>query len=296
MFNRSFVKYYHLMLLPGILLLILFSIVPMFGVTIAFEDFMPTKGIFRSEWVGLDNFNYMFSLPDSRQVFVNTIAIAVMKIVAGLAVPFVFSLLLHEAANAKFKRTVQTIVYLPHFLSWVILSGVIINFLSLEGIVNRLIEWFGGNPVMFLQSNHWFRVVLVTTDVWKEFGWGTIIFLAALTGINPSLYEAAAIDGANRFQRLRFVTVPGMVATIVLLATLSFGNVLNAGFDQIFNLYNPIVYQSGDIIDTYVYRAGLLEAQYGLSTAVGLFKSVISFVLIAASYGLATRFANYRIF
>lgn len=294
--NRSSILNYHVMLLPGILLLIAFSVIPMFGIVIAFQDFQPTLGIFHSEWVGWENFEYMFSLPDSKLILINTLAIAVMKIVAGLIVPFVFALLLHEVFHVKFKRAIQTIVYLPHFMSWVILSGVLINLLSLDGIVNQVIKWFGGDPILFLQSNSWFRFVIVTSDVWKEFGFSAIIYIAALTSINTSLYEAAAIDGANRFQRLLNITIPGVLTTVILLATLGLGNVLNAGFEQILNLYNPIVYESGDIIDTYVYRAGLLEIQYGLATAVGLLKSLVSFILIAISYGLAARFANYRIF
>ncbi|WP_217594310.1 sugar ABC transporter permease [Cohnella sp. GbtcB17] len=294
--NRSFIRHYHFMLLPGIALLLVFSVIPMIGIVIAFQDFQPTLGIFRSDWVGWENFQYMFDLPDSRTIFVNTLSIASLKIVAGMAVPFVFALMLHEVMNMKFKRIVQTIVYLPHFMSWVILSGILVNLLSLEGIVNQIVQWFGGQEIMFLQSNSWFRVILVASDVWKEFGFNTIIYIAALTSINASLYEAAAIDGANRFQRLLHITIPGLLPTIILLATLSLGNVLNAGFEQILNLYNPVVYQSGDIIDTYVYRAGLLEIQYGLATAVGLLKSVVSFLLIAVSYLLAARFANYRIF
>lgn len=284
------------MLLPGIALLCLFSVIPMFGIVIAFQDFQPTLGIFRSEWVGWENFEYMFALPDSRIIFVNTLAIASLKIVFGMAVPFLFALLLHEVMNVKFKRIVQTIVYLPHFMSWVILSGIMINLLGLEGVVNQIIRWFGGDPILFLQSNFWFRIVLVASDVWKEFGFNTIIYIAALASINTNLYEAAAIDGANRMQRLLYITVPGLLPTVILLATLSLGNVLNAGFEQILNLYNPIVYQTGDIIDTYVYRAGLQEIQYGLATALGLLKSIVSFLLIAASYLLAARFANYRIF
>ncbi|CAI6061651.1 ABC transporter permease [Cohnella sp. JJ-181] len=294
--NRSFIRHYHAMLLPGIAFLLVFSVIPMLGIVIAFQDYQPTLGIFRSDWVGWENFQYMFDLPDSRTIFINTLSIASLKIVVGMAVPFVFALMLHEVMNMKFKRFVQTIVYLPHFMSWVILSGILINLLSLEGIVNQFVQWFGGHEIMFLQSNSWFRVILVASDVWKEFGFNTIIYIAALTSINTNLYEAAAIDGANRFQRLLHITIPGLLPTIILLATLSLGNVLNAGFEQILNLYNPVVYQSGDIIDTYVYRAGLLEIQYGLATAVGLLKSIVSFLLIAVSYMLAARFANYRIF
>lgn len=284
------------MLLPGIVLLILFSVVPMFGVTIAFQNFKPNLGFWRSEWVGLDNFRYLFELPDSRKIFFNTIYIAVLKIVANLAVPVLFALLLNEVRTVLFKRSVQTIVYLPHFLSWVILAGIITDLLSMDGLINQLLAVFGMEPIMFMASNNWFPGIVVASDVWKEFGFGTIVYLAALTGISPALYEAAAIDGASRLQQLRYITLPSLKPTIILLATLSLGNVLNAGFDQIFNLYNPLVYDSGDIIDTYVYRAGLLQVQYGLATAVGLLKSVISFVLIILSYVLASKFANYRIF
>ncbi|KZS48846.1 protein lplB [Paenibacillus glucanolyticus] len=294
--KRSFAFHYHLMLLPGILLLIFFSIVPMLGITIAFQNFKPGLGFWRSEWVGLDNFRYLFELPDSRTVFFNTIYIAILKIAANLIVPIIFALLLNEVRSVLLKRSVQTIVYLPHFLSWVILAGIISDMLSTDGLVNQIIGRFGGEPIMFLGSNSWFPGIVVGSDVWKEFGFGTIVYLAALTGINPALYEAAAIDGASRLQKLRYITLPSLKPTIILLATLSLGNVLNAGFDQIFNLYNPLVYDSGDIIDTYVYRAGLLQVQYGLATAVGLLKSVISFVLIVISYMLASKFANYRIF
>lgn len=294
--KQPFEFHYHLMLFPGILLLILFSIVPMLGITIAFQNFKPGLGFWRSEWVGLDNFRYLFELPDSRVVFYNTIFIAVLKIVANMIVPVVFALLLNEVRSVLLKRSVQTIVYLPHFLSWVILAGIISDLLSTDGFMNQILGGFGIEPIMFLGSNHWFPGIIVGSDVWKEFGFGTIVYLAALTGINPSLYEAASIDGASRLQQLRYITLPSLKPTIILLATLSLGNVLNAGFDQIFNLYNPLVYDSGDIIDTYVYRAGLLQVQYGLATAVGLLKSVISFVLIIISYVLASKFANYRIF
>ncbi|MGZ9585628.1 ABC transporter permease [Paenibacillus marinisediminis] len=294
--HTRFIVNYHLMLIPGIILLIMFSIVPMFGIVIAFQDFIPAKGVWGSPWVGLDNFKYMFLLPDSLQIFKNTIIIAISKIVLGLIVPFCFSLLLNEARHVLFKRSIQTIVYLPHFLSWVILSGILINFFTLNGFINGILEFFGFEPIMFLTSNFWFRPILVVSDVWKEFGFNTIVYLAAITSINTTLYEAAAIDGANRFQQLLYITVPGMLPIVILLTTLSLGNVLNAGFEQILNMYNPMVYSSVDIIDTYVYRIGLQEMQYGLATAVGLLKSVISFILIVCSYRLAYRYANYRIF
>jgi len=297
MLNRKKTAFhYHLMLLPGMVMIVLFSFIPMLGAVIAFQDFNPGRGFLKSEWVGLKNFVYMFELNDSRTIFVNTISIAVMKIAGHLVIPLVFSLLLHELSVRAFKRWVQTIVYLPHFFSWVILSGIIIELLSMNGPVNSMLKALGGEPILFLGSNSWFPGIVVMSDIWKEFGFETIIYLAALTAINPTLYEAADIDGANRLQKMFYVTLPGITATIVLLSTLSLGGILNAGFDQIFNLYNPLVYSSGDIIDTYVYRIGIMNYQYGLATAVGMLKSVVALALIVISYKLASRYANYRIF
>lgn len=287
---------YHLMLFPGMIFVFIFSIVPMFGIVIAFQNYDPMMGILHSQWVGLDNFRYMLSLPDSMQIFKNTFIIAVFKIILGLIVPLIFALMLNEVSKKWFTRTVQTIVYLPHFLSWVIMASIVMNLFQFDGMINQILKSLGIKPIMFLTSNFWFRPILVGTDVWKEFGFNTIIFLAALTAINPNLFESAAIDGANRFKQIINITLPGISSTIILLATLSLGNVLNAGFEQILNLYNPVVYKTVDIIDTYVYRAGLLEAQFGLSTATGLLKSVISFVLIIVAYRLAYKHADYKIF
>ncbi|GIN58653.1 ABC transporter permease [Lederbergia ruris] len=293
---KSFAKHYYIMLLPGFIWIILFSIVPMFGVLIAFQDYNPGKGIWGSEFVGLETFKYMFELKDTMQVFFNTIYIAVMKIIGNLIVPLCFALLLNEVRYMGFKRTIQTIVYLPHFLSWVILGGVLLDIFAFGGPINQLLGVFGIEPILFFGEAKLFPFLVVGSDIWKEFGFNTIIYLAALTGINPALYEAASIDGANRFRLLWHVTLPGIRTTAVLLAVLSLGNVLNAGFDQIFNLYNPLVYSTGDIVDTWVYRAGLLNLQYELATAVGLLKSVAGFILISLSYFLAYRFTNYRIF
>jgi putative aldouronate transport system permease protein len=294
--NKGFVKHYYFMLLPGYIWLTLFSIVPMFGIVIAFQDYNPGLGMLHSEWIGLDNFKYMFSLNDSKTVLFNTLFIAIMKIIANLLVPLAFALMLHELSLTILKRWIQTVVYLPHFLSWVILSGILLDIFSYKGPINSMLTVFGAEPILFFGRADLFPFLVVGSDVWKEFGFNTIIYLAALTGINPTLYEAAAIDGANRFKRLYHVTLPGIVTTVILLAVLSLGNVLNANFDQIFNLYNPLVYSSGDIIDTWVYRTGLVNLQYGLATAMGLLKSVVSFTLIVTSYILASKFANYRIF
>ena len=287
----------HLMLIPGLALILIFSYGPMIGLVIAFQKFNYASGLFGSSWNGLDNFKYVYSLPDTMNVIRNTIVISVMKIIAGLIAPIVTALLLNELRKQLFKRTIQTLIYLPNFLSWVILSGILIEILSpATGILNSLMASVGLEKVFFLGDPGWFPYVLVGSDVWKEFGFSTIVYLAALASINPTLYEAAVIDGAGRWKQTWHVTLPGMLPIIVLLTTLSLGQVLNAGFDQVFNLYSPVVYSTGDILDTYVYRIGLVNGQFGVATAVGLFKSVISFFLICLSYILAYRLANYRIF
>ncbi|GIP19356.1 sugar ABC transporter permease [Paenibacillus montaniterrae] len=287
----------HIMLLPGVLLTIVFSYIPIAGVVIAFQKFVPAKGIFESKWIGLDNFAYVFNLPSFTNVLWNTVFISVMKIIAGLIVPIIVALLLNEVVGKYFKRTIQTIIYFPYFLSWVILGGILIDILSpSSGIVNDVIKWLGFEPVFFLGDEKWFPFTLVISDTWKEFGYSTIVYLAALTAIDQHLYEAAIVDGANRWKQTWHVTLPGMMPIVMLMTVLSLGSVLNAGFDQVFNLYSPMVYSTGDIIDTFVYRLGLLQAQYGVATAVGLFKSVIAFGLIVLSNFLANRYAGYRIF
>ncbi|MGO4348374.1 ABC transporter permease [Paenibacillus sp. MCAF9] len=297
--RRSWKKHLplHLMLVPGILLLIMFHYIPMAGIVIAFQNFIPAKGFFDSKWVGWNNFEFMLQMPGIGQVLWNTIFIAFLKIIFGQVAPIVTALLLNEVRKSSIKRSVQTLIYLPHFLSWVILGGILIDILSpSQGLLNEVISWFGMEPLFFLGNDKLFPYVLVVTDVWKEFGFGTIVYLAALTSINPTLYEAAIMDGAGRWKQTIHVTLPGMLPIIVLLATLGLGGVLNAGFDQVFNLYNPLVYRTGDILDTFVYRLGLIDAQYAVATAVGLFKSVVSLIFVGASYWLAYRIAGYRIF
>ncbi|MCU6713008.1 ABC transporter permease subunit [Paenibacillus sp. J5C_2022] len=287
----------HLMLLPALILVFIYHYIPMAGIVMSFQDYVPVKGIRGSEWVGWDNFSYVFSLPDTIEVFWNTLFIATMKIIAGAIVPITVALLLNELGNRIFKRSVQTLIYIPHFLSWIILGGILLDLLSpSEGMVNRVLMWMGLEPIFFLGDNHWFPFTLVISNEWKEFGFSTIVYLAALTGINPALYEAAVMDGAGHWKRMWHITLPGMLPIIILMATLSLGQILNAGFEQVFVLYSPQVYESGDIIDTMVYRMGLVSAQYSFATAVGLFKSVISLLLISISYWMAYRYANYRIF
>jgi putative aldouronate transport system permease protein len=281
------------MLLPGMLLLFLFRYLPAYGILVAFERFNPALGVLKSQWVGLDNFVHLFRLPEFWQITYNTFFIAIVKVITLQACAIVFALSLNEARAHYFKRGIQTIVYLPHFLSWVVLGGLMLDLLSNNGLVNILLRNSGNAPIIFLGSNDWFRPTLVLTYLWQEVGWAAIIYLAALTAIDPTLYEAAAIDGASPWQRIRYITLPGIQTTIILIAILSLGNVVDAGFDQVLNLYNPSVYRTGDILDTYVYRAGIQSAQFGLATAVGLVKSIARLGLVAIGYWLASKRGDF---
>ena len=296
MFKKSDSIWYSLMVLPGVIFLLAFTFVPLIYSVIAFQKFNPALGIQNSPWVGLNNFTLLFRIPDARIVFKNTLFIATMKIIMLECVAIIFALLLNEIHFERTKKAIQTMVYLPHFLSWVILAGILRTILARDGLLNDFLGLLGIMPVYFLGNPNVFPWVLIGSEVWKEFGFEAIIYLAALTAINPSLYEAAEMDGANRFQKMRYISIPGILPTIILLASLSIGSVLSAGFDQIFNLYSPIVYTTGDVIDTYVYRVGLIQGQYSLGTAVGLLKTVVSLILIGISYLVARKFANYRIF
>lgn len=290
------VKHYWIMLVPAFIWLVLFQIVPMFGIVMAFQDFNPGKGLLHSEFIGFDHFQYMFELNDTRVALRNSLIIAFGKIIGNLFIPLVFALLLNELRQKYLVRPIQTIVYLPYFLSWVILSGVILQIFSLTGPVNYLLVLMGFEPVLLFQKADFFRGFIIGSDVWKNFGFNSIIYLAALTGIDHTLYEAAVMDGAGRWRKLWHVTLPGIRNTVALLAILSLGSILEAGFDQVYNLYNPLVYSTGDIIDTYVFRAGLQGLDFSFGTAVGLLKSVVSFILITTGYWLARKFMGYRVF
>jgi putative aldouronate transport system permease protein len=286
----------HLMLIPGILVTLVYSYGPMFGIIMAFQKFEPAMGFFKSKWVGWRNFEYIFRLPDFQQVIWNTFFISVMKICLGLAVPLILALLLNELIRGWFARFVQTTIFMPFFLSWAVLGGIMIELFSIKGPINSVVSAFGFEPIMFMAEKNWFVAIVVASDVWKGMGYNMIIFLAAIMGINANLYEAAEVDGAGKWRQMLHVTLPGMMPIIVLLCTLSLGSVLSAGFDQILVLYNPIVYETGDVIDTFVYRLGLFEQQYAPAAAIGLFKAGISVVLVSISYYLAYRLSNYRIF
>ncbi|MGN8647428.1 ABC transporter permease [Gracilibacillus sp. HCP3S3_G5_1] len=287
----------HILILPAVIVALFFQYAPMGGLIMAFQDYKPWLGFFQSEWIGFEHFHTIFQTEHARRVILNTLIISVLKLFFGLIVPIAIALLLNEVYHTVFKRTVQTVIYLPYFLSWVILGGILLDLLSPEGgLMNQFLGVFGVEPIFFLGSNSWFVPTVVVTDLWKETGFNTIVFLAAITAVNPNLYEAAYIDGANRWKQTLYITLPAMMPIIIVVGTLSLGNILNAGFDQIFNLYNPLVYQTGDIIDTYVYRRALVDGDFSFGTAVGLFKSVISFFLIVLGYRLAYKYANWRIF
>lgn len=286
---------YHVMLIPGIIILLIFGYYPLYGLVIAFQKFNPGLG-FNSPWVGFDNFKYIFSQPGFLRTIGNTLYIAVFKIIGGIIVPLTFALLLNEVAKDKLKRVFQTLVYLPHFMSWIILAGVLSDVLGNEGIVNTVLNALGLESVSFMGDKDVFPWTVIISDIWKDFGFGTIIYLAALTSVDPGLYESAIMDGAGRWKQTLHITLPMIAPTIILKTVLSLSGVLDAGFDQIYNMYAPIVYETGDIIDTYVYRLGIAQAQYSIGTAVGLFKSVASSILVGISYILADKLAGYRIF
>lgn len=284
------------MIAPGMIFLLIFSYAPMFGLIMAFQDFVPSRGFLGSDFVGLDNFIYIFNLPDIWQVTYNTVFIAVGKIVLNTIIPIIFAILLNEIRVKWMKKTMQTIVYLPHFLSWVILASVILNLFNLDGTVNQVLQSLGLDRINFLGSNAVFPHLLIWTDVWKGFGYNSIIFLAAITSIDPGLYEAATMDGASWLQRVKHVTIPGMMSFIILMTILALPGILSAGFDQVYNLYSPPVYASGDVLDTYIYRIGLIGRDYSLGAAVGLVRSIIGLILIYVSNKTAEKATNRVMF
>ncbi len=286
---------YAMIAVPTLFLLI-YSYGPMLGLVMVFQRFEPAKGFFGSEWVGLDVFRRVFASPDILQITYNSLFIASMKIVLGTLTAILIAVLLNELTNIIFKRTVQTVIYAPYFLSWVILGGIFRELLSDSGFINQMLGYVGMEPIRFLGSPKVFPWVLIVTDLWQMTGFNAIIYLAAIMAISPSLYEAAAIDGAGRFKQVMKITLPGIRSYIVMLLVLNLGYIFNAGFEQIIMLYSPSVYATGDVIDTWVYRAGLQNAQYSLGAAVGLLRSFVSLLLIAVSYYIAKVKWDYAIF
>ncbi len=284
------------MLIPAALSLLLFHLYPLWGISIAFVKYNPVKGVLGSPFVGLEHFDRFFSGRLAFEIIRNTLIIAIGKTIVVQCIAIVFALILHDARIPILRRAVQSATTLPHFLSWVIIGGIMVQFLGSTGPLNQAGATMGLPRVNFLGNRTIFPLILILSETWKEFGWGAVIYLAALANINPNLHEAAAVDGAGRWARLWAVTIPGIMPIIALMSCLSLGGVLNAGFEQVLVLINSLVSETGEILDTYVYRVGLLEGQFSFAAAVGLFKSSVGFLLILLSYWLAERFANYRIF
>lgn len=271
---------YYLIILPALICLVVVKYVPMAGIVLAFKNFSITGGIWGSEWAGLKYFERMLQSADFLRVFRNTVVISLLKLATVFPAPILFALMLNEVFDVRLKKSFQTISYLPHFISWVVAGGLFHSFLAFEGPVNYVLEVLGRPRVVFMKDPFFFLASVVVTGIWKTVGWGSIIYLAAIAGIDPQLYDAAQIDGAGRVQRIRHVTLPAILPVIVVLFLLRIGETFDAGFDQIFNLYSPIVYSVGDIIDTYVYRQGLVNFQFSYTTAVGVSKNVLGLLLL----------------
>jgi putative aldouronate transport system permease protein len=275
-------KYLFLLLAPVLIWYAVFAYGPMYGIQLAFKDYFIRDGIWGSPWVGLKHFEYLFTAsPDFWKIIKNTIIISFYHIIFGFPAPIILALLFNELRFSLFKKIAQTISYLPHFLSWIVIGGIMITLLSPNsGVVNYIIQWLGFDSIYFLGSEKYFRFTLVMSGIWKEIGWGTIIYLAALTSIDSQMYEAAVLDGANRWKQTLYITLPSILPVIAILLILRVGGVLDAGFDQILTLYSPAVYGVADTLDTYVYRIGLQNFQFSLTTAVGLFKNVVGLMLV----------------
>jgi putative aldouronate transport system permease protein len=278
-------RYLLFMMAPGLLLLIIYRYLPMAGLTIAFKDFSFSRGIFRSRWIGFDNFKFIFTRhPDFFRLVFNTLVISFLKLMFYFPFPIFLAILLNELTFIPLKKYIQTIIYLPHFVSWVVFGSIIIQFLMPDtGIVNQLISFFGGRQIFFMTESKYFRAIVVISEIWKGAGWGSIIYLAALSSINPEFYEAATLDGVNRWQKIRHINIPCISDTIVVLLLLEIGRLLDVGFEQIYVLSNSAVYNVGDVLSTYIYRIGIGSAKFSVTTAIGLFQSFVGLVLILSA-------------
>nr|WP_062496861.1 ABC transporter permease subunit [Paenibacillus sp. 32O-W] len=291
-------RYLYLLILPGVLFFLVYRYIPMLGIVIAFQNFSPFLGFRGSEWVGLQHFRTIFADPEVVRVIWNTLYLSFLQIVFAFPAPIILALLLNELRSELYKRLIQTIVYMPHFLSWVIVVGIFVIFLRGDGLVNNFLQTVLGmeQSVGFLTNPDFFRPLIVLQVIWKEIGWGTIIFLAALAGVNPELYEAATVDGANRWRKMWHITLPAIRTVIVILFILRLGSVLDSGFEQIFLMLNSFNREIGEVLDTYVYYKGIQQTDYSFATAVGLFKSIVGLVLIVGANYLAKRFGQEGVY
>jgi putative aldouronate transport system permease protein len=289
-------RYLVVLFLPGILYFIVFRYIPIYGLQIAFKDYNLFEGIWKSPWTGLAVFRELFAAPSFWEVFLNTIILSALQFLFGFPAPIIFALLLNEVMNLRAKKVFQTVSYLPHFMSWVILGGIFTQFLSPSiGPINLAIKAMGGRPIYFLADPSWFRQVLVVTEIWKGIGWGSIVYLASLASVNPELYEAAQMDGAGRWRKMASVTIPSLYPIITIMLILAVGKLVNDNFDQVYNLYNPAVYSVGDVLETYMYRKGLADMMYSYATAVGLFKNLLAFTLVIVANRIAKSVNEYGI-
>ena len=291
----------YLLLVPALVFVLIFHIIPMYGITLAFKDYdmfltdSPFRSILESPWVGLKYFRKLFARPEFIDAVRNTLIISVAKIVFVFPLPIIFAILLNEVKSSKFQKVLQTVVYLPHFLSWAVVAGIFVSLLGSTGLVNSFLVSAGFDKIDFLMSNHLFRPVLIFSDAWKEVGWSSIIYFAAIAGLDQECFEAARVDGANRMQQIWYVTIPGLMPTIVLMLILRVGSIMNAGFGQVLAMYNPTVYETGDIIETYIYRIGLGKMDFSTGTAVGLFNSIIALILVVSSNAVAKKMSGKSI-
>ncbi len=290
---------FHLFMWPSLIMLIIFHFIPLYqGVVMSFQDFKPAKGFFGvQEWVGLENYAFLFSLPSFSEALINTIIISIFKMILMIIVPVMVAVLINEVTSKKLKKVIQTSITLPHFISWVLLAGIYISILSpSEGAVNTILNFFGIKSIYFLGDGKFFKVTIIITDLLKEFGFASIIYLATISNIDQAQYEAADVDGASRFQKIFYITIPNMQMIIVLMTVLSLGNILNAGFDQVYNMINSAVVHDGEILDTLIYKMGFTQFEYSLSTAANMFKSIVSLVLIGTAYLYAYKKYSYVVF
>lgn len=282
----------YIMVIPGVAFLIAFRYIPLAGSIIAFQDYSIHKGLFNSEWVGLKHFKALINYPYFRRVFKNTIILGFSRTMLTFPIPVILSLMLNEIRKKRMKKLIQTSLYIPHFLSWVIVAGLTFDILGIGGIFNNIRHALGYEPILIMQKEAYFRGIYILTGIWKDAGWGMVIYLAALSSIDPTLYESAMIDGAVRLKQILYITLPLILPTIITVFLLNIGSFLELGFDHVFNLLTPMTYNVGDIIDTYIYRAGIQQAQYSFTTAVGLFQSVIGFSLVFSFNRIANKFSE----
>lgn len=300
--SRTFIKRFNdskqllILFLPCLLYLLIFRYAPIYGILMAFKDYQIFKGFSASPWVGLKYFEIFFSNPDSYNIIKNTFLLGLYSLLWGFTPPLIFALILNEVRSRRFKGFVQTVSYIPHFISTVVLAGMVISVLSPRtGIINTVIESLGGQSINFLAEPGWFRTIYIASGIWQDLGWGSIIYIAALSGIDPSMYESSVLDGANKLQQIIYITVPSLAPTIITLLILNTGWVLSVGFEKVFLLYNPAVYETADVIETYVYRIGINQGQFSYATAIGLSMSVASLLFIYGSNLLSRKFSDTKL-